>query len=59
MSSFGFVLGLIPCRPVDLVSILVSFKPSNIVRSFATHIHDLHADIRHKLPLRSNNYLYC
>lgn len=45
----------VPRKPIDLVPLPISSRPSELAHSFAQHMHDLHAEIRKK-KLLSNAF---
>lgn len=56
MSPFEIVMGYNPSKPIDLVPLPITSRPSESARSFAQYMHDLHSEIRNKIILSNPNY---
>ena len=55
-SPFQIVNGYSPRTPIDLVPLPPHMRVSEPAENFATHIHDLHAEIRRKISLSNEEY---
>ena len=55
-SPFQIVNGYSPRTPIDLVPLPPHMRVSKPAENFATHIHDLHAEIRRKISLSNEEY---
>ena len=55
-SPFEIVHGSTPRQPIDLMPIPLHTRTSESAESFAHHIHELHAEIRRKLALSTEQY---
>ena len=55
-SPFQIVNGYSPRTPIDLVPLPPHMHVSEPAENFATHIHDLHAEIRRKISLSNEEY---
>lgn len=55
-SPFEIVTGYNPRKPLDLVPLSASSRPSELAQSFAQHMHDMHDEIRNKITLSNASY---
>ena len=55
-SPFMIVHGISPCQPVDLAPLPLESRTSEFATDFATHMHDLHTEVRRQIALSNDNY---
>ncbi|KAI9175130.1 hypothetical protein LWI28_027810 [Acer negundo] len=55
-SPFMIVYGISPRQPIDLAPIQLESRTSEFAIDFATHMHDLHTEVRRQIALSNDNY---